>query len=373
MAIVRKINGVWYLDYYDALGKRHRKRAKIQNKKWADKKLRKILEEIDRGVVDGSRVRFKAYAETWLDRRLPALKSGTWVTYKGQINVHLLDKTFGLGDWPLPRITRGTCEDFKAALMVARKLKPRTINSILTLLGTILQDALRDGLIQSNPARLVEKLREPHREMDYLRAHEVGDLLLAAPTISPQANLLVLVAVTAGLRRGEILALRWMDLDLKGRSINVCRNYVDGAFTEPKTARSLRKVPIPAQTLRALLESRMFLGNPPGDALIFDRGDGRPMDPDTASKRIWHQVRLAAGIRESVRFHDLRHTYASLLLLQGENLKTIQALMGHSSITVTMDRYAHLSPATAQEAADRLSDTLGFPTDDEREGASSDS
>jgi len=372
MAKVRKIDGAWYMDYDDALGRRKRVRAKVQTKRWANEELRRRLDLAARGILDDGGTTFESYAKAWLKRRRTKIRPRTWETYEGQVRNHLLDPKLRLGRLPLSKISLPVCRDFQANLVKTRELAPRTLNAITTLLGTILQAAVEDGYLVRNPVPDVEREKQEEEEMDYLRAHEVGQVLLAAPGISPQAHLAVLVSITAGLRRGELLALRWMDFDRKGRALQVRRSYVGGQFHPPKTKKSRRRVPIPEQTMMTLLESRMYLGNPDGEALIFDRGNGKPLDPDTLSKITWPKVLRAAGLRESLRWHDLRHTYASLLLLQGENLKTIQELMGHSSITVTMDRYAHLSPAAAQEAADRLSETLGLDPAKSQEGAQGD-
>jgi len=116
MPKVTKVRGKWQLDYVDLLGRRRRRVAKVQTKTGAERQLRKILERQETGGLDGDRIRFKAYAKQWLKHRQPHLKSNTFVTYKGQVENYLLNEDYGLGGYPLTRITRPVAEEFKADL-----------------------------------------------------------------------------------------------------------------------------------------------------------------------------------------------------------------------------------------------------------------
>ena len=158
--------------------------------------------------------------------------------------------------------------------------------------------------------------------------------------------------VLTGMRRGELLGVQWEDVDLEGHRIFVRRALWRAKFVTPKSRRSRRTIDL-APTLQsalARLRSR-FQGG-----LVFCRADGKPIEPDNFIKREWARALRRANLRR-IRSHDLRHTYASLLIAQGAHPKYIQAQLGHASIQTTLDRYGHLMPdAHAVEARklDRL-------------------
>jgi integrase len=165
---------------------------------------------------------------------------------------------------------------------------------------------------------------------------------------------LLLCAVLTGMRRGELLGLRWEDIDLEGHRIFVRRALWRGKFVTPKSRRSRRTIDL-APTLRAALAKfpSRFQGG-----LVFCSPDGEPINPDAFAQRDWARALRRAELRR-IRFHDLRHTYASLLIAQGAHPKYIQAQLGHASIQTTLDRYGHLMP-DAHAAEARKLDRLVF-------------
>lgn len=191
--------------------------------------------------------------------------------------------------------------------------------------------------------------------------HQVGQFLDAtsADRLAPLYHL----TFAAGLRRGEVCGLRWVDVDLEGGSLRVAQQLVSVGgrvmVGEPKTARGARVVALDADTVavlrdhrRAQLAERMASGPAYVDSgLVFTREDGSPLDPSYVTR---HFARLVAraGL-PPIRLHDLRHTSASVGLAAGESMKEISDRLGHSSITITADTYTHVSPAVAQESARR--------------------
>ena len=165
---------------------------------------------------------------------------------------------------------------------------------------------------------------------------------------------LLLCAVLTGMRRGELFGLRWEDVDLESHRLFIRRALWRGRFVTPKSRRSRRTIDL-APTLRAALTklSSRFQGD-----LVFCSADGKAVDPDNFIHRDWVRVLRRAGLRR-IRFHDLRHTYASLLIAQGAHPKYIQAQLGHASIQTTLDRYGHLMP-DAHAAEARKLDRLVF-------------
>ena len=178
---------------------------------------------------------------------------------------------------------------------------------------------------------------------------EIQALLEAADA---RWRVIILTAVLTGLREGELLGLAWGDIDWTNRQIYVRQQYTAGRFSELKTKASRRRVDLPGELVAEL--RRWRLACPPGaHDLVFPNGAGNPETHGNLLNRGFYPALRRAGLRK-IRFHDLRHTYASLLIANGEHPKRIQALMGHSSINVTMDVYGHLMPGGGDEVADRL-------------------
>ncbi|MFQ5736773.1 MAG: site-specific integrase [Thermodesulfobacteriota bacterium] len=161
-----------------------------------------------------------------------------------------------------------------------------------------------------------------------------------------------------GLRRGELLALQWGDVDFANGIIHVRRSLYRGSFVSPKSKRSVRKV-VMTPNLAGVLKKHKLESPGNGLDLIFSNGEGKPLDPDNLIRREFLPALRRAGLRK-VRFHDLRHTFATLLISQGENVKFIQTQLGHASVQTTLDRYRHLLPETHHEAGLRLDETLAI-------------
>ena len=360
MGCVRKSRGKWVLDYRDATGKRYIQ-VSGDNKKEAERQLRQVLNQIESGLYrpDGKKKKFSEYAETWVEEKKVDLKYNTWITYQGQTRRFLLDPDLGLADRKLATIDRPAVMNFKTKMMKKySKLSNRTVNATLILLGSILQSALMDGFITVNAARLVKKLPLEHREMEILKPKEIQKVLAAAKEKDWDLYVMIYVLVMTGMRRGEMLGLDWKSINFAEKTIVIRRSYTSNRFQKPKTRLSRRSVNMTPSVIKTLKEHRVKKGNPSSSTLLFDRGDGKPQDPTNLSKDIWTRLLRAAGIRESVRIHDLRHTFCSMLLAQGASPKYIQSQLGHSSIMVTMDRYGHLMPETNQKETELLDKTV---------------
>ena len=231
-----------------------------------------------------------------------------------------------------------------------------------------LAQAVRWGLIARNPAAAIDRPRAGRSEtvIRALSADEVAALLAAAR--ETWLYEVILLAVATGLRRGELLALRWSDLDLESGLLSVNRAIEEtGAgigFKAPKTARSRRTLPLPQIAVEALrlhrcaqAERRLTLGPAYFDAdLVFATPEGKPWFPSNFD-RAWRTFKRAHGF--TFRFHDLRHTHASLLLALGVHPKIVQERLGHASVTMTMDVYSHLLPGVQEAAVAKFEETLG--------------
>jgi integrase len=273
---------------------------------------------------------------------------------------------------------------------LAAGLSPRTVSYIRAVLRRALGQAVRWGLVGRNVATLVDPPRQVRTEIAPLSPTECHRLL--EQVHGDRLEALSVVALASGLRQGELFGLRWSDIDLEAPSVTVRRCWgltADGyGFVEPKSAKSHRTVQLPAiaaaalrdqrrrQVAERLLVGRAWQGaayrpadvfprkvagepSPPAkdDDLVFCTPIGTPLESRNVTHAFQRQL-AAAGIPRR-RFHDLRHSAATLLLLQGVSARVVQEILGHSSVTLTLGTYSHVLPTLERDAADRMDAALG--------------
>jgi integrase len=224
-----------------------------------------------------------------------------------------------------------------------------------------LGQAERWGYVPRNVATLVETPRAPRYEIAPLNEEQSRAFLLAAK--SERLEALFVVALTTGMRQGELLGLRWRDVELAEGSLQVRSTLErdDGGvyrFVEPKTARSRRRVTLTATAVTALrahraaqLKERIALGSAWDDLdLVFPNEVGRPLDPTNVTERAFRRTLRRAGLPR-IRFHDLRHTAATLMLARNVHPKVASEMLGHAQVAITLDLYSHVTPTMQREAA----------------------
>lgn len=236
------------------------------------------------------------------------------------------------------------------------------------ILRRALQDAHREGLVHRNVADLVAAPPRRRREMRVLDAEQVRLFLGEARRTSPH-YLLYLAAVSTGMRQGELLGLRWRDLDLATGRAEIQQTFYRlgrrQLFKPPKTPKSRRSVPLSLELVAELLRERdeqERRRRPLGDrhrdlGLVFCQEDGKPLHAHNLVRRDFRKVLARAGLPR-IRFHDLRHTAATLFLARNVHPKIVADLLGHASVQVTLDTYSHSIPALAEEAVRDLGATL---------------
>jgi integrase len=315
---------------------------------------------------------FATYADTWLKNYAQIeCKSSTAKGYEGVLEQYL---RLRFGQKVLNEINR---DDVKALIndLISKDLSRNTIRNALCVIRGLFNYAIEDGLIESNPAarlgRFTRSAKTPGIKGIALTAAEVQQFLQAAREIFPDYYPLFLLAVRAGLRRGELVAVRWGDIQLgddsgnSERFILVQHNYVLREHTTTKSkksrradlSRELRRVLIEMRDKR-LLEAFQKGKNDISEELAFPSPEGKILDPDNLYHRVFLPVLAKAGIRK-IRLHDLRHTFGSLLIQNGASIVYVKDQMGHSSIQVTVDIYGHLIPGANVCFVDRLDG--GFP------------
>ncbi|WP_434075967.1 site-specific integrase [Moorella naiadis (nom. illeg.)] len=237
---------------------------------------------------------------------------------------------------------------------------------IHVVLHEALSQARESGLILQNPVEAAKPPRHPKKKVQPLNPEQVKRLLETAKgdTLYPA----FLLALGTGLRRGEILGLRWQDLDLQKGTLQVRQSLIrtrEGfKFEEPKTEKSRRQIPLPPSVVAALKrhkawvnQNKLIFGSDYEDHdLVFPVENGRPRDPKGFADH-FNRLLDKAGLPH-IRLHDLRHTHATLLLLEGVHPKVVQERLGHSTVSITLDIYSHILPGLQEKAAERIDGLL---------------
>jgi integrase len=298
--------------------------------------LEALLNDADAGGLPQQRATMPTFAEAaseWLRYVADdhAVKPSTLRTYRSSVTGHFNP---AFGDRRIDEISDGDLERWRNGLSVSA----RTKNKLLTELYGIFKRAQKAYGLPTNPAALVEKLKvRPRPEIEVYSPEEVRALVRAAADETDGA--LFLAAAFTGLRRGELIALRWRDVDFAGSTIRVRASYAARELTAPKSGK-VRAVPLArdvAAALAMLGQRERWTGD---DDLVFPGQLGGHMDPDALGKR-YHAARERAGLRR-LRFHDLRHTFGTRMIAKADILR-VQEWMGHADIETTR-RYLHFAP-----------------------------
>mgnify|MGYP001419263736 CR=1 FL=1 len=356
MACITKRRGRYVLDFYDQTGKRRWKTlSESTTKKEARVELRNIEDQVSKKAYLPSRTMptFKTAAEDWLEYKKPFLRISTWEVSKEYTEIHFKD----LDTVKVDRITTAMLEKWIRTKQEA-KLKIGTIRRILVTLNQIFTYCVRHKYIQYNPLRDAERPRnQGHDEKKSIRILSPAEIkTLLDCTESQKYRIMFMLAVFGGAREGELLGLKWSDVLSEDKQIHIQRTFNHKRFFATKTKESNRKIDIGPIVLQELKKWKLASG-PNKQDLVFPGEDGEPILYRHMVRQYFEPALKKAGI-ERIRFHDLRHTFASLLIAQGENIKYIQAQLGHSSPVVTLNVYAHLMKPTNQEAAERLESTV---------------
>jgi integrase len=227
--------------------------------------------------------------------------------------------------------------------------------------GTVLHKALRDAvrlrLIVNNPASEVEKPRPGKAKMQVYDEAQARAMLAAAA--GHRLYALFVLALDTGMRQGELFALRWEDIDFDGGGVLVQRSLeeINGhhRVKEPKSGKG-RRIDVSAFALEALREHRKAMlaeGNYSPDAPVFPAPEGGWLRKPNFQRRVFRPLQKAAGL-SPIRFHDLRHTAATLMLMNDVNVKVVSERLGHASIQLTLDTYSHVLPTMQRIAAERM-------------------
>jgi integrase len=395
MACLVKRRGRYIIDFYDQTGiRRWRTLKKGTTKARARDELRAIEDMVSQGVyLPAKKVpTFKEVRKQWLEYKKSYLRETTYEVYETNAKHHLKE----LDGQRVTQITPAVIEKFIATMQKKHKMIPKgrkkegdmvpftmsekkislgTVKKVLALLHQVMAYAVRHRLIDHNPVRDAERPRRQGREGEKKQTSILNpeQIRVFLDKVEDQKyRTLFLTAIMTGARQGEILGLKWSDIDFQKKQVHINRTFNHGRFFAPKTDGSARRIDLSPMVLKELAAWK--LKNGAGDEdLVFPNEAGQPLNYSNMVQRYFLKALKDANIPR-VRFHDLRHSYASLLLSQGENIKYIQTQLGHSSPMVTLNVYSHLLKDSNQEAACRLENSI-FETNgskmvaDEEKGA----
>lgn len=300
------------------------------------------------------------WLNTWYELySRPNLRRSTQVQYSYFIKDILLPR---IGELPIQNLTGLRLQRLYQELRENGKISPRggaspglspkTIRSIHMVLHSALDQAVREGILTKNPTIDCKPPKLEKREMRVIQPEQVSAYLRAAA----DRNVLPMfyLELTSGLRKGELLALLWSDLDVERNSISVAKSVSrrEGELevTPPKTRHSIRNIVIPKQAVDLLLQEHSL--HPDNPYMFPSPVTGTMYNPDAVG-RIHKKILKDAGL-ENCRFHDLRHTFATLAIQNGVDIKTLSGILGHYSSGFTLDTYTHITQGMKQDAAEKM-------------------
>ncbi len=379
-SIIKRKDGRWQASAtvgfdYEA-GKPRRAYFYGKTRREVQEKLSEALGRVKAGkYVAPSRMTVGEWMDTWLnDYMKPSLRPTTWGSYEMQIRQHIKP---ALGHLRLVQLQTSHLQRLYNEKLAGGRadgkaggLSPRSVRYIHTVIHIALEQALKEQHITINPANVVKLPRVTKKEMNTLDIEGISKFLEAARDTRHYAAYLLELAT--GLRRGELLGLRWQDVDLKAGTLRVTQQYVrtnDGnIFQAPKTNLSRRTVQIPQNVVKEIrahkawqAQYRLALGEAyENNDLVFCNEDGRPLDPRSFTRH-FGRVLARAGLPKMC-FHDLRHTFATLSLQEGVSARAIQEALGHHTAAFTMTTYSHVTDRMKQDASDKIGNLLQAAT-----------
>lgn len=356
-------------------GERIQKRVTAGTKRELDAKVSDLKAQWNRGdYFEASKITVAEYLEKWLDAIRPTIRPASHDRYMRIVRKQIVP---AMGTTMIGRLSPVQVQDFYADLLTRQEspLSPSTVALYHGVLHKALDQAVKWRMLQRNVCDAVDAPRPRNPEMQTWTAEQARTFL--ASVAHDDLAAFWCLALYTGMRRGEMLALHWADIDLERGSLAVRRTLSRGesglVLGEPKTKAGRRSIALPMPAVAALkahrarqLTRRLAFGADWQDNdLVFERGDGSILHSNNVTHAFPRIVRrLNTTLPKDqhlpvIRLHDLRHTAATLMLANGEHPKVVQERLGHSDIAMTLNRYSHVTMDMQREAADRLARLLG--------------
>ena len=340
-------------EYEDAKGKRRYVSGKTKVEVRA--KLRKLLADRDAGIAyDSEGLTVGGYLDRWLEAVKGSVRDRTWRRHEQVVRVHL-KPTIG-------RVKLDRLNALQVQALYSQKLdgglSARTVEIIHATLRKALKQAVGWSLVPRSVVEAVTPPRPVRKEIAPLTVEQVRSLLEAARGDKLEA--LYVLAVTTGMRQGEIIGLRWEDVALVDGILRVNRSVYEGVASPPKTAAGQRTIRLSERAVLALERHRtnVVAQGESGSGWVFASTKGTPLGHQNLRSRSWKPLLERAGLPRSVRFHDLRHTCATLLLSKGVPVKVVSEMLGHGDVSITLAVYQSVLPHMQENAARVMDDVL---------------
>lgn len=359
---VSKSGDSWY--YVLTYGKKENGKPMQYKKRGfkTKKEAKKALLELEHSLITGSYIKpnnilYGDYLlNQWLEDKQTKVKKQTLTTYRWIVEKHIVPS---LGNFELNQITPRLIQNLYTRLTKERILSDENVQKVHTLINDSLKKAERWELISRNPASRVDRPRADKKEIKVWNVQEVQTFLKFAENYN-RYYIAFLLALTTGMRQGEILGLRWKDIDFAQGCLRITQTLsVDGKELLPytKTKAGTRTVDLPEETLEKLLihknvveQEKLELGDQYVNFdLVVCTSSGTTTNKSNI-RRTFKAIIKKADLPK-IRFHDMRHTHATLLLLQGVNPKIVSERLGHADVRITLDTYSHLLPSMQKETA----------------------
>ena len=330
----------------------------------AAQKLARAMDAASRGLLrQPSRLTVGGFLDRWLEDTVkPRVRPLTYSGYAVNVRRHIIP---ALGDVKLDRLSPEQVQNLLNGKL-KDGLSSKTVAYIRQVLRTSLDQAMRWNLVSRNVVTLVPAPRKERVAIRPLEPHHIGAFLSAVAGRRLEA--LYVTTLALGLREGEVLGLQWQDIDLRARTLRVQRQLQRFGgrlqLVEPKTDRARRVLDLPHSVVKALTEhqKRQVIERLTAGAhwdehgLVFPTSVGTPLEARSLL-RDFRQV-IRKGRLPAIRFHDLRHSCATMLLVQGVPARVVMEILGHSEISLTMNTYSHVIPGLRKDAAVRMEDLL---------------
>ena len=359
-SISQTANGLWRARITLDNGKR--KYFSSKSRAEAVKKMNAALHDLGKGIpLLDERQTVRDYLTNWYEGMKTQIRPSTYRRYGDFVN-HIQPV---LGRYALAKLTPQQLQVFYNKKL-AEGLSPTTVHAIHAMLHRALEDALQMGLVNRNVSEMLKPPRRGNREMMTLSVLEMQRFLEVVR--NDRFFALYVLALSTGMREGELLGLRWQDVDLARRTVQVRMNVAEiarkrFALAETKTVYSRRNVALTQAAVDALAEhwqKQQLQPTAINMGLVFPSETGGIMIPHNITKRSFKRYLVKAGLSRDIRFHDLRHTAATLLLASGVNVKVVSEMLGHSNVAITLRIYAHVLPHMQQSAVQAMDGMLGI-------------
>lgn len=345
------------------------KKRGFKTKQEAHKAMLDLEQSLTLGTyVQPNKILYKEYLlERFLEDKMTKVKKQTLNTYRWIVEKHIIP---AIGDVELTKLSPMIIQGLYNKLTKEKALSDENIQKVHTLINDSLKKAERWGLIARNPAALVDRPKAVKKEITVWNVEEVRQFLKYAKK-SGRYYIAFLLALTTGMRQGEILGLRWKDVDFENRCVRITQTLSsDGKELLPytKTKSGSRTIDLPEETAISLKRHWLFISGEREENSSYKNLDlvvctefGTPTHKSNI-RRVFKSIIKKADIPK-IRFHDMRHTHATLLLLQGVNPKIVSERLGHADVRITLDTYSHLLPSMQKDTAIKFGEML-FGEDD---------